>query len=180
MRSQLVQWRRGCAPPVLECRRLIERNGAKGRRFELSETPARRGRMSASGQFQTSARVRLMSALLAIADIPSSLTNVGFVPRTDLTTITCRLATRRVDTLKRLDRMIEPAGAVALFHDSAPAIPANGWRKVWHDICLRSLMWRWGVLGPVGPVWIGRRSADALVVRHRAGRPEGWRQVSLT
>jgi ubiquinone/menaquinone biosynthesis C-methylase UbiE len=40
----------------------------------------------------------------------------------------------RVDTLKRLDRMIEPAGAVALFHDSAPAVPANAWRKVWHDI----------------------------------------------
>src|SRR5882762_69304 len=40
----------------------------------------------------------------------------------------------RVDTLKRLDRMIEPAGAVALFHDSAPAVPANAWRKVWRDI----------------------------------------------
>jgi SAM-dependent methyltransferase len=40
----------------------------------------------------------------------------------------------RVDTLKRLDRMIEPAGAVALFHDSAPAVPANTWRKVWRDI----------------------------------------------
>jgi hypothetical protein len=40
----------------------------------------------------------------------------------------------RVDTLKRLDRMIEPAGAVALFHDSAPAVPANAWRKSWHDI----------------------------------------------
>ena len=56
----------------------------------------------------------------------------------------------RVDTLTRLDRMIEPAGAVALFHDSAPAIPANGWRKVWHDICLRSLMWRWGGIGSRG------------------------------
>ena len=43
----------------------------------------------------------------------------------------------RVDTLKRLDRIIEPAGAVALFGDTAPAIPANGWRKVWHDICER-------------------------------------------
>jgi SAM-dependent methyltransferase len=43
----------------------------------------------------------------------------------------------RVDTLKRLDRMIEPAGAVALFGDSAPAIPANAWRKVWQDICAR-------------------------------------------
>ena len=41
----------------------------------------------------------------------------------------------RVETLKRLDRMIEPAGAVALFHDSAPAVPANAWRKTWQDIC---------------------------------------------
>ena len=40
----------------------------------------------------------------------------------------------RVDTLKRLDAMIEPAGAVALFYDTAPAIPANAWRKVWNDI----------------------------------------------
>jgi hypothetical protein len=30
--------------------------------------------------------------------------------------------------------MIEPAGAVALFHDSAPAIPANAWRQLWRDI----------------------------------------------
>ncbi|GEP55497.1 class I SAM-dependent methyltransferase [Reyranella soli] len=40
----------------------------------------------------------------------------------------------RVDTLKRLDRMIEPAGAVALFYDTAPAIPANAWRKTWNGI----------------------------------------------
>lgn len=40
----------------------------------------------------------------------------------------------RVDTLRRLDPMIEPAGALALFHDSAPAIPANAWRKTWNDI----------------------------------------------
>lgn len=40
----------------------------------------------------------------------------------------------RVDTLKRLDSMIEPAGAVALFQDSAPAIPANAWQKVWQEI----------------------------------------------
>jgi SAM-dependent methyltransferase len=31
----------------------------------------------------------------------------------------------RVDTLKRLDGMVQHAGAVALFYDSAPAIPAN-------------------------------------------------------
>jgi SAM-dependent methyltransferase len=40
----------------------------------------------------------------------------------------------RVDTLERLDQMIEPAGALALFRDSAPAVPANAWRKVWYDI----------------------------------------------
>ena len=40
----------------------------------------------------------------------------------------------RVDTLKRLDSLVEPAGAVALFDDTAPAIPANAWRKVWNDI----------------------------------------------
>jgi ubiquinone/menaquinone biosynthesis C-methylase UbiE len=43
----------------------------------------------------------------------------------------------RVDTLKRLDGIVDPAGAVALFQDTAPAIPANAWRKVWHDICER-------------------------------------------
>jgi len=43
----------------------------------------------------------------------------------------------RVDTLKRLERMIEPEGAVALFGDSAPAVPANAWREVWQDICAR-------------------------------------------
>lgn len=40
----------------------------------------------------------------------------------------------RVDTLRRLDRIVEPAGALALFRDSAPAVPANAWRKVWHGI----------------------------------------------
>src|SRR5262249_34562740 len=40
----------------------------------------------------------------------------------------------RVDTLEQLDRMVEPTGAVALFYDSAPAIPANAWRKIWRDI----------------------------------------------
>lgn len=40
----------------------------------------------------------------------------------------------RRDTLKQLDPMIEPGGAVALFYDSTPAIPANAWRKVWNSI----------------------------------------------
>jgi len=43
----------------------------------------------------------------------------------------------RVDTLRRLDGLVEPAGAVALFADTAPAVPANAWRKVWQDICDR-------------------------------------------
>jgi SAM-dependent methyltransferase len=40
----------------------------------------------------------------------------------------------RVDTLRRLDWMIEPSGALALFQDSAPAVPANAWQKIWRDI----------------------------------------------
>jgi SAM-dependent methyltransferase len=43
----------------------------------------------------------------------------------------------RVDTLRRLDSLIEPAGAVALLADSAPAVPENAWRKTWQDICAR-------------------------------------------
>jgi trans-aconitate methyltransferase len=43
----------------------------------------------------------------------------------------------RVDTLKRLDGMIEPGGAVALFQDSAPAVTANASLKAWQDICAR-------------------------------------------
>lgn len=40
----------------------------------------------------------------------------------------------RVDTLRRLDSMIDAGGAVALFGDTAPAISANAWRKVWNGI----------------------------------------------
>jgi SAM-dependent methyltransferase len=40
----------------------------------------------------------------------------------------------RVETLRRLDGMLDPAGAVALFHDSTPDIPANAWRKLWSEI----------------------------------------------
>jgi SAM-dependent methyltransferase len=41
----------------------------------------------------------------------------------------------RVDTLRRLDTMIEPGGAVALFGDTFPDIPENAWRQE-----LRALM----------------------------------------
>jgi SAM-dependent methyltransferase len=40
----------------------------------------------------------------------------------------------RVDTLERLDWMIEPGGAVALFDDVAPEVPANAWQAVWGSI----------------------------------------------
>ena len=40
----------------------------------------------------------------------------------------------RLDTLRRLDQMIEPQGAVALFHDRAPDVPANAWRQAWREI----------------------------------------------
>ncbi len=34
----------------------------------------------------------------------------------------------RADTLRRLDTMIAPDGAIALFHDSRPDVPDNAWR----------------------------------------------------
>ncbi len=40
----------------------------------------------------------------------------------------------RVDTLRRLERMIEPGGAVALFRDTAPDVPANAWRTIWQEV----------------------------------------------
>jgi SAM-dependent methyltransferase len=62
----------------------------------------------------------------------------------------------RVDTLRRLDGMIEPAGAVALFHDSAPAVPANAWRQLWRDIRKRHEAGAEPHAGPNhhGPDWI--------------------------
>ena len=40
----------------------------------------------------------------------------------------------RVETLRRLDRMVDPSGAVAFFRDAAPAVPANAWRARWREI----------------------------------------------
>ena len=35
----------------------------------------------------------------------------------------------RVDTLRRLDALVEPDGAVALFADRYPELPVNAWRQ---------------------------------------------------
>jgi trans-aconitate methyltransferase len=40
----------------------------------------------------------------------------------------------RADTLRRLDAMIEPGGAVALFHDSHPNVPDNAWYAAWREV----------------------------------------------
>jgi SAM-dependent methyltransferase len=40
----------------------------------------------------------------------------------------------RQDTLARLDRMIEPGGAVVLFGDKHPEVPQNTWRKVYDSV----------------------------------------------
>ncbi len=40
----------------------------------------------------------------------------------------------RVDTLRRLDGMIEAGGAVALFHDHSPAVPENAWLERWREV----------------------------------------------
>jgi SAM-dependent methyltransferase len=40
----------------------------------------------------------------------------------------------RVDTLSRLDGMIDAGGAVALFHDTHRAVPENAWLERWHEV----------------------------------------------
>jgi trans-aconitate methyltransferase len=43
----------------------------------------------------------------------------------------------RADTLRRLDPMIEPGGAIALFQDEHLAVPDNAWREPWREIVNR-------------------------------------------
>lgn len=40
----------------------------------------------------------------------------------------------RLDTLRRLDAMVEPDGAVALIHDSHPEVPANAWNGTYQAL----------------------------------------------
>jgi len=61
----------------------------------------------------------------------------------------------REDTLSRLDGMIDAGGAVALFHDSHPAVPGNAWLERWHEVRRR-----------YGPVDAPHYGADW--VRHEA------------
>lgn len=57
----------------------------------------------------------------------------------------------RVDTLVRLDQLIEPGGAVALIHDARLDIPINGWRAAFDAVLARyedpGTAWR-------GPDWV--------------------------
>ncbi len=43
----------------------------------------------------------------------------------------------RAETLRRLDRLIEPGGAVALFGDAHPDLPDNAWRAPWREVLER-------------------------------------------
>ena len=40
----------------------------------------------------------------------------------------------REDTLRRLDALIEPGGAVVLFGDAHPDLPDNAWRGPWREV----------------------------------------------
>jgi SAM-dependent methyltransferase len=40
----------------------------------------------------------------------------------------------RVDVLRRLDGMVEPGGAVALFHDNHPPVAENAWLERWRAV----------------------------------------------
>jgi trans-aconitate methyltransferase len=43
----------------------------------------------------------------------------------------------RAETLRRLDALIEPGGAVALFDDDHPQVPDNEWRLCWRELIER-------------------------------------------
>lgn len=56
----------------------------------------------------------------------------------------------RADTLRRLDGLIEPGGAVVLFRDSHPDLPDNGWLAAYREVTERYATpgaWR-------GPDWV--------------------------
>jgi SAM-dependent methyltransferase len=40
----------------------------------------------------------------------------------------------RAETLLKLNALIEPGGAVALFHDVHPDVPDNAWRATWREV----------------------------------------------
>jgi SAM-dependent methyltransferase len=43
----------------------------------------------------------------------------------------------RAETLRRLDRLIVPGGAVVLFGDTNPELPDNAWRPAWREAVAR-------------------------------------------
>jgi SAM-dependent methyltransferase len=67
----------------------------------------------------------------------------------------------REDTLRRLDALVEPGGAVVLFGDAHPDLPDNAWRGPWREVLDR---YRTG--SRTGPTKPSRPGADW--VRHEA------------
>jgi SAM-dependent methyltransferase len=63
----------------------------------------------------------------------------------------------RAETLRRLDRLIDPGGAVALFGDVHPELPDNDWRGAW-----RAVLARYGEPGSGrlrrGADWVGHEA----------------------
>ena len=55
----------------------------------------------------------------------------------------------RADTLRRLDGIVQPGGAVALFGDTHPDLPENAWRAEWRAVLGRHTGRRWR-----GPDWV--------------------------
>ncbi len=43
----------------------------------------------------------------------------------------------RAETLRQLDRLIVPGGAVVLFADTNPELPDNAWRPAWREVVAR-------------------------------------------
>jgi SAM-dependent methyltransferase len=63
----------------------------------------------------------------------------------------------RADTLRRLDRLIEPGGAVALFGDTHPELPDNAWRAAWREV-LERYVEPGGARPHRGAGWVGHEA----------------------
>ena len=69
-----------------------------------------------------------------------------------------------MDTLRRLEGMIEPGGAVALFHDHHPEVPENAWLERWREVRRR---YDTGQGGYRGPGWVRATKQCCSTARSR-------------
>lgn len=65
----------------------------------------------------------------------------------------------RAQTLNSLNQLIEPSGAVVLFSESSPDVPANAWRPVFREV-----MEKYSAADPARPGRRGEHRHDAVLL----------------